>query len=145
MPIRPENRARYPKEWPLISDGVRARAKNRCEWPGCGVQNGSVGYWRGDKFVKTQPNGDRRRRDREYPVPGTSITVGGVARRIIRIILTVAHLDHTPENCDPANLKCWCQRHHNRYDAKMRTEGKLQRARALKASADLFQKGELQQ
>lgn len=36
----------------------------------------------------------------------------------IVIVLTVAHLDHRPENCDPANLRAWCQRHHLAYDAE---------------------------
>ena len=31
-------------------------------------------------------------------------------------MLTIAHLDHTPENCDPDNLKAWCQRCHLNYD-----------------------------
>jgi hypothetical protein len=33
------------------------------------------------------------------------------------VVLTVAHLDHTPEHCDPSNLKAMCQRCHLRYDA----------------------------
>ena len=38
MPIRPENKARYPKDWKLRSRFVRfVRARNRCEW--CGAQN----------------------------------------------------------------------------------------------------------
>ena len=41
MPIRPENRARYPKDWKLRSHFVRHyRAKNRCEW--CGVKDGEM-------------------------------------------------------------------------------------------------------
>ena len=40
MPIRPENRARYPADWKLRSLFVRAyRAKWRCEW--CGAQHGA--------------------------------------------------------------------------------------------------------
>ena len=35
MPIRPENKARYPKNWPEISARIRARAGNKCE--DCGV------------------------------------------------------------------------------------------------------------
>ena len=33
------------------------------------------------------------------------------------VVLTVAHLDHTPENVNPENLKAWCQRCHLTYDA----------------------------
>jgi len=38
-PIRPENRARYPKDWALRSRFVRfVRARGRCEW--CGAKHG---------------------------------------------------------------------------------------------------------
>lgn len=35
-----------------------------------------------------------------------------------QVILTVAHLDHDPQNCDDSNLKALCQRCHLKYDAK---------------------------
>ena len=35
-----------------------------------------------------------------------------------KVVLTVAHLDHNPENCDYSNLMAMCQRCHLRYDAK---------------------------
>ena len=39
MPIRPENRARYPKDWRLRSHFVRfVRARGRCEW--CDAEHG---------------------------------------------------------------------------------------------------------
>lgn len=40
--------------------------------------------------------------------------------KTVEIVLTIAHLDHQPENCDPDNLRAWCQRCHNRYDAPHR-------------------------
>jgi len=53
------------------------------------------------------------------------------------VVLTVAHLDHTPENCDEANLKAMCQRCHLAYDgphhAQTRTAA---RARDLAATMD---------
>lgn len=43
MPIRPENRARYPKDWKAISLEVREAAGWRCEgspaWPDCRAVN----------------------------------------------------------------------------------------------------------
>lgn len=85
MPIRPENKARYPKDWKLISLGIRSRANNRCEgspaFPDCRAVNGSA-----------------------HPETGS------------RVVLTVAHLDHTPENCAPENLRAMCQRCHLHYD-----------------------------
>lgn len=35
-----------------------------------------------------------------------------------RVILTVAHLDHNPANCDDDNLVALCQRCHLGYDAE---------------------------
>lgn len=39
-------------------------------------------------------------------------------KRPIKIILTVAHLDHDTTNNDPKNLAALCQRCHLRYDSK---------------------------
>ena len=44
-----------------------------------------------------------------------------------KVVLTVAHLDHTPENCADDNLAALCQRCHNRYDLPMRREGRKAR------------------
>lgn len=46
--------------------------------------------------------------DNGWPHPITGSTV----------VLTIAHLDHTPENCDPDNLLAMCQRCHLAYDAE---------------------------
>ena len=52
MPILPENKARYPRDWKLRSRFVRFyRAKNRCEW--CGVANGKAHPVTGSKVVLT--------------------------------------------------------------------------------------------
>lgn len=89
MPIKPENRARYPKNWPQIRNAILERAHNCCEF--CGVENYSM---------------------RLNPKTGNKV----------KIILTIAHLDHTPENCDPSNLRALCQKCHNAYDAEHRKE-----------------------
>lgn len=107
MPIRPENRARYPRDWPAISRAIRERAGNRCEgspaFPDCRAANGE-------------------------PHPETGSLV----------VLTVGHLDHQPEHCDEANLRAWCQRCHNVYDAPMRRAGIRARARSAMAVGDLL-------
>lgn len=52
MPIRPEMRDRYPKDWKLRSRFVRHyRANNRCEW--CGAHNGKPHPVTGSKVVLT--------------------------------------------------------------------------------------------
>ena len=85
MPIKPENRKRYPANWSEIRAGILERAKHTCEWPGCGREN----------YAWEQGAG-----------------------KVIKIVLTIAHLDHTPENNDPSNLMAMCQRHHLAYDQK---------------------------
>lgn len=52
MPIRPENRARYPKDWSLRSRFVReVRARGRCEW--CGARNHEPHPETGSRVVLT--------------------------------------------------------------------------------------------
>jgi 5-methylcytosine-specific restriction endonuclease McrA len=92
MPIRVENRDRYPADWKAISLAVRERAGQRCEW--CPAENG-----------------------KPHPVTGS------------RVVLTVAHLNHKPEDCAPENLRALCQRCHNTYDAPMRRAGIAARQR----------------
>ena len=41
-----------------------------------------------------------------------------------RVVLTIAHLDHTPENCEEWNLRALCQRCHNRYDTPFRKQNR---------------------
>lgn len=87
MPIRPENRARYPVVWPLVSLERREHARWRCEgspaYPDCRAENG-----------------------KPHPVTGS------------KVVLTVAHLNHTPEDVSWDNLRAWCQRCHLTYDAE---------------------------
>lgn len=137
MPIRPENKARYPKNWTSeIVPAIRARSGNRCECTGqCGVRhetalsfgarctarNGELGYW--DECAVWQ---------RHRPMFD-----GG--RKIIKIVLTVMHLNHTPEDCDDANLLHGCQACHLRYDAPRKQADIKARRKAARASGDLFQ------
>lgn len=37
-------------------------------------------------------------------------------KRLVKVVLTVAHLDHQPENCADDNLKALCQKCHLDYD-----------------------------
>lgn len=92
MPIRPENRELYPADWPAISELIRfTRAGGRCECEGeCG---------RGTHAGRC-PNVHGQ------PAYGTGS----------RVILTTAHLNHTPQDCRLENLKAMCQGCHLHYD-----------------------------
>ncbi len=142
MPIRPENKDRYPKDWPQISAAIREAAGQCCQK--CKAPNG-----RSIRRGKTEDGQHvwRLATDSCY-MDGVCAETGllvpdtdedGVAYgREVKVVLTVAHLDHTPENCDPSNLRAWCQRCHNAYDAPMRRAGVAARSRSSLAVSDLF-------
>lgn len=91
MPIRPENVDRYPADWHQISFRIRfARALGRCECAG-ECRTGHT-----DR-CEARHNG-------EHPRTGS------------KVVLTVAHLDHTPENSTDDNLRAFCQLCHLAYD-----------------------------
>ena len=98
MPIRPENRDKYPANWKEISARIRfERAGGRCECDGrCGDDHGGR---------CTAENG------KKHPVTRANV------------VLTTMHLDHDPTNSDDANLMAACQKCHNKYDAPMRRRG----------------------
>jgi len=98
-----------------VTAAIRARAGNCCEW--CGRPNGVT--------VVVRPDGSWLTVSSWISENGCCETEPGAKH--VRTVLTVAHLDHTPENCDPANLAALCQRCHNRYDAPTRAKGRKER------------------
>jgi len=107
MPILPDNKDRYPDNWPEIRQSILERAGNCCEI--CGFDNGV--------FVQRLPDGNYCEC---WCDPDPSV---------FKIVLTVMHLDRQPENCDPSNLKAACQICHNRYDAPVRAASRKRRRR----------------
>ena len=122
MPIKPENRARYPADWPEIRTRVLKRAHYRCEgspaYPACRIADGC---WRDRRNGAVTANA---RRAAQWRRRGRPVTL---------IVLTVAHLDHTPENCDLGNLRAWCQRCHLTYDAPHHAQTSYMTRRAGRA------------
>lgn len=115
-PIRASELGRYPADWPEISAGIRfGRAGGRCECEGeCGT-----GQHQGRCELR---HGEPRR-------PGGS-----------SVVLTCAHRDHTPENCDPANLFAACEPCHLAYD---REHHRLTAAATRRAAIAAAGQGEL--
>lgn len=93
MPIKPENRHLYPKNWKEIRQRILERANHKCEF--CGVENHSLQT--------------RYRQDYQG---------GGKEEYKIKVVLTIAHLDNDPTNNSPENLRALCQKCHLTYDAK---------------------------
>lgn len=129
MPIKPENRIRYPADWPAISASIRERAGHRCEWHDgehrCAASQYAVGHWRCVDglwrfwpVAATDPGGAAWTFQTARIFAADSIVrrTDGTFVRPSVIVLTVAHLNHQPEDCRPENLAAWCQRHHLAYD-----------------------------
>lgn len=58
--------------------------------------------------------------------------------KVSRIVLTIAHLDHAPENNDPTNLRALCQRCHLAWDKEHHQQTAYRTRRAGLALGDLF-------
>ncbi len=111
MPIRPENKHRYPDDWKEISLRIKERAGWQCECLGeCG---------RGT-HPKRCPN------KHSQPAYGTGS----------KVVLTTAHLNHTPEDCDDDNLKAMCQGCHLHYDKDHHAETRKKTKLALKITPE---------
>lgn len=136
MPIRPDQRTRYPIHWPLISEAVRRRAGNRCET--CGIPNRAWG-WR-DPDGTFQQVSIQQMREAGYTRPPFVLrSAEGRDLRIIEIVIGVAHLDHHPEHNDPANLAALCQLHHLLHDQRQHQRTARTTRRLAMATLDLFE------
>lgn len=138
MPIKPENKARYPANWADIRAAILARANHCCEQ--CKVPNGERIARGAGRYVDTY-----QMNDAEVYCADTGENLGRVrmgdyeVKNMVDIVLTIAHLDHVPENCDPSNLRAWCQRCHLRYDAKHHAETARLTRRARLNTPDMFE------
>lgn len=90
MPIKPENKDRYPKNWKEIRERIQTRAGDKCEC--CGVVNYSYINSKTREICLQDEDG------------------------AIMVVCTTAHLDHMPEHNDDNNLAFLCQKCHNNYD-----------------------------
>jgi hypothetical protein len=136
MPIRPDLRPLYPRDWPEISRRIRfVRAQGRCEQ--CGRPHLAL--------LRCLPDGrwfdpvarcwrDARNRPARWP------DLEAWARlRTTRVILAAAHLDHDPTNNRARNLRCLCQRCHLRHDRPHHLAARRVTYRRRWALGDLFE------
>lgn len=121
VPIKPENRSRYPRDWKEIRKRILERAGHKCE--DCGVPNYSYRNKTTDAWTTDEMLVESWLEDGEQAT---------------RIVLTIAHRDHTPENCAEDNLRAWCQRCHLAYDHDHHQANASQTRRKGKAMGDLL-------
>jgi hypothetical protein len=109
-PVRAEDRARYPADWPEITARIRRRGGGQCECEG--------------ECRAAHPPRCEARDGERSPYTGSVV------------VLTTAHLDRTPENCADSNLKAMCQRCHLSYDRDQHAASAA-RTRATRAAAGM--------
>jgi 5-methylcytosine-specific restriction endonuclease McrA len=129
---------RYPSNWNQISKNIRERDGHRCAF--CGVQNHAIGYRdeTGEFHYLTDPES----------MAGYDVVVEEgfdcwKRYKVIRIILTVAHLGvprfvdgelvagdpHDKMDCRPENLKALCQKCHLDYDRQENIKSRKTRSK----------------
>lgn len=109
----PVDHSKYPTNWKAISQRIRERSGGRCECSGeCGLH-------------------------RDHPGPRRCEERNGKPAKWAKgkVVLTVAHLNHDPQDCRDDNLKAMCQRCHLRYDAKLHAAHSDRTRRTKKAKA----------
>ncbi len=121
--------SKYPANWKTeIRPAILARAKNCCEL--CGVENHAIGY-RNEQgtFYEIEQSfaGDMIAQDAKDE-----------GYKIIKIVLTIMHLDHDTTNNDYSNLKAGCQKCHNSYDRQYRNANSKATRESKKKLQSLF-------
>lgn len=119
MPISPDRKALYPPDWKQISLRIRERDGNCCKV--CGVPNGT--------YIA------REKANLEHWQLWTKAPNDGKWTGAIKVVLTVAHLNHSEADCRDENLASLCQLHHLRYDAQHHAENARQTRLAKKQAA----------
>lgn len=104
----------YHPDWKAISLRIRTqRAQNKCEW--CGRENGL--------YYITKPNGQEDAwsgtDDKDYAIISRE-----AGDHVVKVVLTVAHVDHDKMNNDDGNLAALCQRCHLNHDRKQHAENR---------------------
>lgn len=111
MPI---NYKDYPPNWKEIRARILKRAKNKCEH--CGLENGAVGFRIGNDWIYALDYAKAQKDGFGFYVTKFSDPKDHDGR--IKIVLTIAHLDHDKENHGVTDdrLAALCQKCHLDYD-----------------------------
>lgn len=120
MPIKPERQALYPPNWREISIRIREREGNRCKM--CGAPNG-VSITRSlldaERWCMDDPETSGCLTDDGHLYKWSEAPEEFAAQdRAVKVVLTVAHLNHDETDCRDENLAALCQLHHLRHDAR---------------------------
>ena len=132
----------YPKNWKTeIRPRILARANNCCEQ--CKVPNYAVicrGRWKGEDVYQNDDGQIFSATDGGYL--GSSyvgdIWGEGVKQVVLKVVLTVAHMEHDLSTHEDEDLNALCQTCHLRHDKKLHSENARQTRDKKKGILKLF-------
>jgi hypothetical protein len=141
----PMNKANYPADWKQISLRIREREQNKCKW--CSVKNGIwIVRWSdkdGEGYTEYTHAEDMKdgswqawNEDEDGPCSEIDEYIPSMGDgKPIKIVLTVAHINHDTSDNSDDNLAALCQRCHLRHDAQHHAENAARTRRARKVEA----------
>jgi hypothetical protein len=141
MPINRELRQHYGKEWRTVTrPRILARAGDRCEF--CRKPNHAIVEWfkiAGVMYWRLPENLLQPAKPHAMP-PAPWIGETGQARplvdppplRWIEVVITIAHLNHTPGDDRDENLAALCQYCHLKHDREHHHESRARRKDAAR-------------
>ena len=125
MPI---DYSKYPLNWKNeIRPDILKRANHHCEI--CKIENYKVvlrGEW-GGKEVYQDDDGNIYDASNSECIGSDYVGEVHPTNKFVKVVLTIAHLDHNVENNNYSNLKALCQRCHNRHDVGFRKANRRKR------------------
>lgn len=110
----PMDRKRYPTNWEEIALKIKNEANWKCEE--CGRECRKSGESLSDFIDRIVP---KVHCAKSYDL------LDEISTKPTRFVLTVAHLNHVPEDCSRSNLKALCSVCHCRYDLKAMPHKKM--------------------
>lgn len=134
MPIRPELREFYGPHWrTVVRPRILSRAGNRCEQ--CNKPNGYQVETFTDRYwcrMWWRPAGIKYASWRNFEGDFTCVSPPAAIVRTVKVVLTVAHLNHVSGDDRDDNLKALCQWCHLNYDKVHHAETRAARKDATR-------------
>ena len=143
MPVRPERMGLYPggsiksPEWRAIRKRIGDRSGWKCEQ--CNAPHMTVvarGTYGGRDAYMIIDTGEVFDAESGLKMATMKLSAFG-AYRVVKIILTCAHLNHDESDNRDENLAHLCQRHHLRHDAKHHARNAARTRRARGGQLDI--------
>ena len=112
---------KYPKNWlSEIRPRILRRAKNQCEF--CGVKNHKIiyrGYYNNIEVYRDADGNIFDASNSNFIEKNQSAPIKPLTEdKTIKVVLTIAHLNHNINDNRDENLRALCQRCHLRHDGK---------------------------